>query len=457
MMTKSCTSVIAAAVLCLWGFGDLRPVAAAELPAATVKMLAKLKLSPDILKGLDQELKIPAAWVAGAKKEGPLKLGGTWDAEQFENMVKPLLERYPFIKIKYARATSYDRVVKPLMAFRAGRVITDVISGVGSKFNLFKKYDAAMDLRIVPNWKNVPDGMKHPQGLWVGQRLRYWCMAYNTNNVAKKDLPRTWEDLYANKRWHGKKIGLGNRPNLWLLPLMGLKGEAWTKDFTRKLFGTIKPQLRKEGMNALIALVVAGEFDASLPSAAYRTAQRVAKGAPVAWHCPVPIPLAISEMLIVKGTKKVNTALIYVNWFLSKEGQISQFSANKAPPVHRDLQTNNFLSFPDQIVGKETAFRHPELMERDLPKLMKFWDPMWFGGRGLTLTTVRAKITKIKRGGRRVSFKVGGKTHTVKVSGSRTAITVKGAESDRKGVKPGMTCDITYPGNKEEAKKIACM
>ncbi|MCZ6742130.1 MAG: hypothetical protein O7D27_08240, partial [Alphaproteobacteria bacterium] len=89
MMTKSCTSVIAAAALCLWGFGDSRPVAAAELPAATLQMLAKLKLSPDILKGLDQELKIPAAWVAGAKKEGPLKLGGTWDAEQFENMVKP--------------------------------------------------------------------------------------------------------------------------------------------------------------------------------------------------------------------------------------------------------------------------------------------------------------------------------------------------------------------------------
>ena len=263
-MTKLCTGVIAATVLCIWGLGDSRPVAAAELPAATKQMLKKLKLSPDILKGLDQELNMPAAWVAGARKEGPLKLGGTWDAEQFETMVKPLLERYPFIKIKYARATSHDRVTKPLMAFRTGRIITDVISGVGSKFSLFKKYGAATDLRNLPNWKNVPDGMKHPGGLWVGQRLRYWCMSYNTKNVAKKDLPRTWEDLLTNKRWHGKKIGLGNRPNLWLLPLMGAKGEAWTRDFTSRLFGTVKPQLRKEGMNALIALVVAGEFDIAL-------------------------------------------------------------------------------------------------------------------------------------------------------------------------------------------------
>ncbi len=74
-MIKLCTGVIAATVLCLWGLGDSRPVAAADLPAATVQMLNKLKLSPDILKGLDQELTMPAAWVGGkthgVKVSGP--------------------------------------------------------------------------------------------------------------------------------------------------------------------------------------------------------------------------------------------------------------------------------------------------------------------------------------------------------------------------------------------------
>jgi hypothetical protein len=87
---------------------------------------------------------------------------------------------------------------------------------------------------------------------------------------------------------------------------------------------------------------------------------------------------------------------------------------------------------------------------------VKFWDPLWFSGRGLKLSTVSAKISKVKRGGRRISFKVDGKTHTVKVSGSRTKITIKGVDSTRRGVKKGMTCEIIYPGNKEEAKKIAC-
>ncbi len=436
--------------------GATQPAPAAELPKATQAMLAKLKLDASILGDVARETKVPASWIAGAKKEGALRIGATWDELQFEELARPFRERYPFIEIKYSRATRHDRVIKPLLAFQTGRVITDVISGIGAKVSLFRKLNALEYLAVIPNWNNVPDGMKDPKGLWIGQRLRYWCMSYNTKAVAKKDLPKKWEDLITNPRWHGKKIGLGNRPNLWLIALWGKKGEEWTKDFSRSLFSVVKPQLRKEGMNALIGLTIAGEFDASIPSAAYRVNQQVKKGAPIGWHCPEPVPLAISEMVIVKGTKKINSALMFVNWFLSREGQISQYAANFAPPVHKDLQRKEFLSFPDEIVGKEIAFRHPEALERDLTKLVKFWDPLWFSGRGLKLSTVSAKITKVKRGGRRVSFKVGGKTHTVKVSGSRTKITVKGVDSTRRGVKKGMTCKITYPGNKEEAKKIAC-
>ncbi len=446
-------AILAAGVL---AGGTPWPSAAADLPKATQELLKKLKLEPSILGDIDKEIAMPGAWVEGAKKEDELRIGATWDELQFENLIGPFKERFPFIKIKYSRATRHDRVIKPLLAFQTGRVITDVISGIGAKVSVFRKLNALEDLSGLPNWKNVPEGMKDPKKQWVGQRLRYWCMSYNTKRVAKKDLPKTWEDLITNERWHGKKIGLGNRPNLWLITLWGAKGEAWAKDYAQKLFSIVKPQLRKEGMNALIGLAVAGEFDASLPSAAYRTQQQALKGAPISWHCPEPVPMAISELVIVKGTKKKNSAMMFLNWFLSREGQISQYGANFAPPVHKDLQRKEFLSYPEQIVGKKIAFREPDSLEKDLKDLVKFWDPLWFAGRGLKLATVTTKIEAVKRGGRRLSFKVGGKTHTVKVSGSRTKISVAGVDSTRKGVKKGMTCEITYPGNKEEAKKIAC-
>jgi hypothetical protein len=75
---------------------------------------------------------------------------------------------------------------------------------------------------------------------------------------------------------------------------------------------------------------------------------------------------------------------------------------------------------------------------------------------GKKMKTVTAKITALKRGGRRMEFKVKGKTHKIKVSGSRTDITVNGEMSSRGKVKVGMTCEIKYPGNGKEAKSIAC-
>lgn len=456
-MRRDIRQTLTAGLLCAApALGLAQPAPAAELPKATQAILAKQKLDAAVLKGLDEELKMPSEWIEGAKKEEELRVGGTWDDNQFQAMTAPFLERYPFVKVKYARATRYDRVIKPLIAYQAGRIMTDVISGVGAKFKEFMRLNAIEDLRVLPNWKNVPDGMKQAEGGWVGQRLRYWCTSYNTNAVKKEDLPKTWDDLVTNPRWHNAKIGLGNRPNLWLLQLWGMNGEAWAKDYARKILFTVKPQLRKEGMNALIGLVIAGEFDMAIPSAAYRTGQMVQKGAPVAWHCPEPVPMAISEMTMIRGSDRRNSALMFINWFLSKEGQVAQYAANLAPPVHKDLQTKEFLMFPDQIVGRKIAFRDPTAMEEELPVLMKYWDPLWMSATGAKIVSVKTTIDKIIRGGRQVAFKSGNETHTVSISGSRTKLSIAGKTVARKELKAGLSCQITYPGDKEEAKEIVC-
>ncbi|MGE0651008.1 MAG: ABC transporter substrate-binding protein [Alphaproteobacteria bacterium] len=429
--------------------------AAADLPKATQAIMKKTGLPADVLAGLDAELQMPQKWIDGAKKEGQLIVGGTWDADQFDKLVAPFQERYPFVKFHYARATRHDRVIKPLLAFKSGRVVTDVLSGVGAKFSSFKELGAILDLSQIPNWKNVPDGMKDKDGGWIGQRLRYWCMSYNTNALKKSDLPKTWDDLLTMPKLRGGKIGMGNRPNLWLLSMWDMKGENAIREYARKLFTDVKPQLRKEGMNALISLATAGEFDVALPSAAYRVSQMIPKGAPIAWHCPEPVPMAISEMLAMKGGHE-NAALLFINWFMSKEGQVAQFAANNAPPVHKDLHRREFLAFPDEILGKKIAFREPEAMENDLKKLMRFWDPMWFSAKGLKLHVVTVKLDKVGTKGRDVTFSVDGKAQKAKISGGRTGIEVDGADAQRAELKPGMTCEIAYPGNNEEATKIDC-
>jgi ABC-type Fe3+ transport system substrate-binding protein len=434
------------------------PAGAAEkLPAATMKILTEMKLDPMIMEGLDKELAIPAAWVKGAKAEKELKVIGTWDFEQHKGYLAAFRERYPFLKINYVRQSRFGRTVKPLIALKEGRVLADVISGLGSAIFTYRASKALVDLRALPGFKHLPKGAKDEgEGLWVGHQFSYWCTAYNTTKVKPADLPKTWDGLAANPRWHGGVIGLGNRPNLWFLQLWGTKGRKWGRQYADKLFGTVKPQLRKEGMNALVALTIAGEFDMSMPSAEYRVSQMVAKGAPVKFHCPEPVPTTVQSVAAISKSKKLNAAKLYINWMLSREGQLAQYKAIQAAPVHPAFQRREFLSFPDQVIGKKTAFRTPFLLEKEWPRLLQFWRNKWFASSGQKIRTVTTKLVKPKRGGRRLTFMVGDKTHTVKISGSRTAIIVNGQQVARVALKAGMMCTFVYPGNKSEALEVIC-
>ena len=77
-------------------------------------------------------------------------------------------------------------------------------------------------------------------------------------------------------------------------------------------------------------------------------------------------------------TPSPNAAKLYINWMLSREGQLAQYKATKSAPVHPAFQRREFLSFPDQIIGKKTAFRTPRLMVEEWPNLLKLWRTRWF-------------------------------------------------------------------------------
>jgi len=436
------------------------PGGAADLPQATKDILKELKLDVSILSGLDEELKVPKGWIAKARKEKELIILSSWDQKQFVKMTGAFNARYPFIKIRYARASYNARVVKTLIAFKEGRHLTDILTGFGGGVSLFKDNDALADLSDIPNFQKLSKDTRGPDSRWLGQRLRYWCMAYNTKLVKKADLPKRWEDLLTNERWRNKKIGIANRPQLWLLMLWGNKGPKWTTDFMRRFVREVNPQLRKEGTNALIALTIAGEFEAAIPAAAYRTSQYVAKGAPIAWHCPEPVPLAVSEMGILKGAPHIHAAKIFSNWFLSKEGQIAQFASNNAPPVHRDLQTKNFLVFPDQILGKKIAFRAPDMEKRLSKEMYAAWNPIWAKATGDTgpkkMVKMNVTLKAIKRKGRRIYFAHKGKERRLGISGRRTKVYINGQLDDRAKLKAGMKCAITAPEKGRVAKTVSC-
>jgi ABC-type Fe3+ transport system substrate-binding protein len=433
------------------------PAFAADLPKSTKEMLKNLKVDASILKDLDKALAVPKSLLDQAKKEGKVRIGATHDPKQFRDFARPFKERYPFIDVSYARANRYDRVIKPLIAMKSGKVIVDMIMGFGGNTQNFEKLKALVNLKDLPVYKMVPKFMKSPSGNYVGQRLLTRCLSYNTKKVKKSDLPKKWEDILTNKRWRGKNLALVNRPDYWALHLWVVKGEKFTKDFLNKMFLELKPQLRKEGNNAAMALLGAGEFDGLIAGTVHRTSILRKKGTPIDLHCmPSVVPTTVSPVGILKGGNEA-AGKLFVNWFLSREGQLAQFHSAHYTPLYPDMVKAGLDAMPDlDLKGKKRIYYREDRWRKERAALVKHWDGLWFQRKGLKMQTVKVKIDAVKRGGRRYHFKVKGKEQKIRISSSRTLITVDGARSGRKAVKKGMSCTVTYPGNDQTAKSVAC-
>jgi iron(III) transport system substrate-binding protein len=353
-------------------------VEAATLPSATQKVLAQLNIDPSVMSGLDAELDVPKAWLDGARKEGSVIVFGTWRDDEFRKMTAPFNQRYPSVKLMYNRAGNAARGTKVVLALHEGRVIADVITSVADAYSEFMKIKALADLRELPGIKALADNYVADDGSWASYKLSFRCMGYNTDLVKKDDLPRTWDDLVANPRWGKGKVALSDNPNAWLLALWAAKGEQWGKDFTRRLFVDLEPQQRKEGMMALTALTVAGEFHASIPAPERRAESYAEKGAPIGYHCPEPVPITLSQIVMLEKAPHKNGGRLFINWLLSAEGQLLQYATSASVPVHKALQDPRFIPFAETIVGKPSVARGEDMLGSALGNTMlQTWHSYW--------------------------------------------------------------------------------
>ena len=359
----------------------------AELPKATQKAMADLKLDAALLQGLDAELAVPKEWLDGAKEEKEVIVSGTWEPREFQNMTAAFKERYPFINLRYERSGTTGRGMQVLVALGEGRVTVDVMTAIADAIFYFIEMKALADLKPLPGYNNIAKEYVAADGTWLSHKLSFRCLAYNTDKVKKQDLPKTWDDLVKNPRWGNGNLALTNNPSSWLLGLWGDFGEKWGADFTRDLFEKLQPQRRKEGLTALTALTVAGEFHASLPSPEWVAKRYVVKGAPLGYHCPEPVPITLSQIAMLEKSPRKNAARIFVNWMVSREGQIVQYASTLAVPVHKALQLPQFVPFAETIVGKRANIRDDAILVSDTNKKMsELWDSYWASGAGSAKT-----------------------------------------------------------------------
>jgi iron(III) transport system substrate-binding protein len=330
------------------------------------------------LATLDEELALPPSILDAARKEGKLSWISSIATDSAKVTIEAFKKRYPGIDVQYQEATEEVRTVRTLTEYKAGRNKIDVTQGIGGFLSEYRAANALTTLSDLPAYANYDVPFRDSQNMWASMRTQYWAIAYNTDKVKQADLPKTWEDLTLPV-WKGR-IGLGDRPQLWALQLWKAWGAQRTSDFLKKLFAN-NPQRRKEGIDASTKLMGAGEFDLYMPAAPYHAENAKKAGAPAAWMTPEPLPVAFSDLSILAQAPNPNASKVFVNWFLSREGQDVYCKADKAAPSHPALRLDKqYLgAFADAFLGKTWAVQSPDDEAALMPDIRKLWQDLWLG------------------------------------------------------------------------------
>ena len=84
------------------------------------------------------------------------------------------------------------------------------------------------------------------------------------------------------------------------------------------------------------------------------------------------------QIAMLEKSPHKNGARLFINWMLSREAQVVQHATTFAAPVHKDLQTPNFLLFADTIIGKPHLVRDDAMLIGETNnKMHKLWDSLW--------------------------------------------------------------------------------
>lgn len=338
----------------------------------------------DAAAGADFE--IPQEWIDKAAAEGAIDFSTNDTAGHVSDWLPVFQARYPEIDIVATETSGAARAVQPLLAYKSGQLVRHIVVSFEGSLVDYVEADALAELDDLPAWAGVPAERRAANGTYAGMQNTTWCLAYNKDNVSADELPATWADLVSeDSPLKGGRVGAANRAQLWTLNLWTHKDygpDRMTNEILPGFFDTLKPQLRKEGVGGIANLLLVGEFDVALPQPNDETAEIMESGAPIAWHCPEPVPQYFNLIGMFRDSPTHYSSKIFINWVLSQEGQLVRLAAGGDGPVHKDLQIEGAALLAEEFAGKDIALRTIEGLTTELPKLYDVWNPLWSNSGG---------------------------------------------------------------------------
>jgi iron(III) transport system substrate-binding protein len=325
--------------------------------------------------GPDREQKL----VEGAKKEGQVVIYAALIQNQ---AMRPIAEgfgkKYPFIKLTTWRADSEDIVQKAAAEVRANNIVADVIEGTGAgeeavEANIAQPYYAPAVAGFAETYRNRA-------GLWAPTRLSYYGIAYNTRMVPADRVPKSYDDL-LDPQWKGKmawRIGSSTGTPLFLTNLRLAWGEENAKAYFDKLKDQKIVNFGAGSARTLVDRVIAGEYAIALNIFAHHPLISKGKGAPVNSQLMDPVASTAATMSVVRGLHHPYSAMLLVDYILSKEGQ-GLLARAEYFPVDPEVAPLPALApvvprtagVPENFVGPDKLIKYTDSSEEIFQKLFR--------------------------------------------------------------------------------------
>lgn len=341
-----------------WNIGIARPILAILL--VSLFPLALHAAEKSIVERSFAEL------VEGAKKEGRLVVWDTTRGKGKEHF-RAFEKKYPFIKVEQALVHSDEVVQKVTMEQRAGRAPTaDVIACNSVSYEQGKVDGVFSSFPWRKVFKDIPAQAIDKDNFGVGTYGNIWTMAYNTKLVSKDKLPKSYDDL-LNPEWRGK-LAVDIRVNPWAY--IASSG-AWSVEKTEAYVKKIKDNQPKfgRGGTAIAQLLTAGDFHIA-PVYLFNIIEARKTGAPIDWIPMEPIGGNIAGRAIPKGAARINSAVLYIAWLVSPEGQkVYEDTEGRALP-YEGLGTEMSKMLSGKKLGvigwgdTEKALKHDDIEEK---------------------------------------------------------------------------------------------
>jgi iron(III) transport system substrate-binding protein len=341
------THVIVAVALFLTAFAGLTPSRAQD--AAKIAMLE----GPDRQRILED----------GAHKEGSV----VWYCSLTENTVlRPLAQafakKYPYIKIDYWRGGSVAIIQKTTAELLARAPVVDVIEGSGVAVPLINA--GAVLPFTSPQIADYQEIYRDPRHLWAATRFSYYGLGYNTKEVTKAEVPKTYEAL-LDPKWKGRmawRVGDSTGAELFITGVRLAMGEDGGEAYLAKLAGqNLIPY--SSSARSLVNQIIAGEYAIGLNIFLHHPIYSALQGAPSASQPIEPVLSTVGTIQLPRGVRHPHAAMLLIDFVLSPEGQLVMAQEDYLPGNSKIPPSDAQKAIVPRYNGTKEAFVSPEIME----------------------------------------------------------------------------------------------